>query len=70
MEKKIDIRLDSVSVEFPAGSNINQSIREAIAFSALEGCEVRWKHNDIEMKLDARPLVEETHIEYIKKVPK
>lgn len=70
MEKKIDIRLESVTITFPTSSHISQCIREAISFSALEGCEVQWVHNDIEVKLDARPLVEETHIEYLKNVPK
>ena len=70
MDKEIDVRLDSVVVIFPAGTHISQCIREAVAFSALENCEVRWNHNEINIIVDARTLVEETYTRYLSKVPK
>lgn len=66
MDKKIDVKLESVFVTFPAGTHINECIREAVSFSALEGCEVRWEHNGQVVVVDARDLIEEVYSKFIK----
>ena len=70
MEHKLNFRMLNATIQLSGGSEIRNSIREAVCLSALEECEVTFEFNGKTIRIDARELIEEAHLEFQKGKPK
>jgi hypothetical protein len=64
MEKKLDFRFDKVQLYTYGGDAIQDVIKKAVCFSALEMCEATFIFNEVELSIDVRDLVDAKYSEF------